>query len=93
MRKLKPEICTSGSGCEPPQEHCRECSHAVFVARMKAGGRIYRLEYSPRFGPEFGRAGQKKVDTRWLPRSGHPVWKAFAEWHKRKFGSFKVREF
>ncbi len=84
-KKLKPEICTSMSGCRPPQDHCRECSHAIFTAILNARGRKYALEFNPQHGPDFGRAGQKYTDTGWTPGPEHPVWPAFWNWFAKKF--------
>lgn len=85
MRKLKPEICTSMSGCKPPQDHCRECSHAIFTAMLEARGRKHLVEFNPQHGPEFGRAGESKVDSGWFPSRNHPVWYAFGKWFAKRF--------
>lgn len=83
MRKLKPTCCTS-MNCSPPQDHCRACSHAIFAATLTAGGRRYRMEFNPYHGPDFGKAGEKKVSG-WCPNRKHPVWPAFGMWFARKF--------
>lgn len=87
-KKLKPEICTSLSGCTPPQDHCRDCSHAIFTAELVARGRKYPLEFNPQHGPDFGKAGKKKVGG-WCPGRSHPVWDAFGKWFAKKFASAK----
>ena len=80
---LNPDICTSIS-CDPPQEHCRECSHAIYKGSCRIDGRRYIWEHSPMFGPLFSRAG--KTECGWTPHPRHPVWKAFERWHDWRFG-------
>lgn len=78
-----PSVCTSGSCGEPPQPHCRDCSHAIFEHRVMIGDNVYRWEYSPQHGPLFSRKGTGECD--WTPNARHKVWKVFQAWHDRTF--------
>jgi len=80
---VKPDICSSFSGCRPPTNYCRNCSHAHFEGRATIKGRLYRWEFNPVFGPLFSRRDQGECD--WTPHARHPVWAAFQRWHDRKF--------
>ena len=82
MKTVKPTICTSFSGCTPPQDYCIQCSHAIYAGRGRGkSGRWYRWEHGPMWGPMFWRKG--KFD--WIPHFRHEAWKAFGMWHDRKF--------
>lgn len=79
----KPDICTSNNAkCQPPMAYCSKCSHAIYFGRAVVGGRVYRWEYSPRFGPLFAKAGSK-AEPDWMPNGRHKVWKAFGKWLER----------
>ena len=82
-KPIIPSICTSLI-CGTPQDHCRECSHAIYKGSATIDGKLYRWEHGPMFGPLFSRAGKKECN--WRPHQRHKVWKAFEKWHDRKFG-------
>ena len=85
MKHPSPQICTSSHGCKPPNEHCRECSHAIFKTTLDVSGRKYIVEYAPQFGVHFSKADRKKVDPGWWPNRNHPVLKAFGKWFNDTF--------
>ena len=81
--KLYPDICNSFSGCVPPQDYCRECSHAHFRGVVESNGKNHRFEFNPQFGVTFLKAegGARKVQ----PAEKNPVWDAFGKWYDEKF--------
>lgn len=83
MRHPKPNVCTSLSGCNNTK-HCRECSHAVYKARLAVGEKVHLMTFSPVFGVLF----TKKVNAicNWTPNARHPLWKVFYAWYEKKFG-------
>ena len=83
MKYPKPNVCTSLSGCNNTK-HCRECSHAVYKARLKGRKKSHYVQFEPLFGPLFAlRPGDR---CNWTPNARHPLWKAFYKWHEEKFG-------
>ena len=88
-RLVRPSICTSTRCGEPPQPHCRDCSHAIYKGTATLSRTTYRWEHSPQFGPLFSR--RKAGECDWTPGARHPVWIAFQRWHDRKFGKANTR--
>lgn len=82
---MKPDFCTSLNANCTHFKYCPKCSHAIYRgrARLTSGGRLYRWEFSPQYGPVFSR--RARGDCNWIPGQRHPVWKAFSEWRARKF--------
>ena len=83
-RLVRPWICTSTRCGEPPQPHCRDCSHAIYRGKATLNRTTYRWEHSPQFGPLFSRRAAGECD--WIPHGRHPVWICFQRWHDKKFG-------
>lgn len=83
-RLVRPSICTSLRCGEPPQPHCRDCSHAIYRGKATLNRTTYRWEHNPQFGPLFSR--RKVGECDWTPHARHPVWTAFQRWHDAKFG-------
>jgi hypothetical protein len=83
-RLVRPSICTSLRCGEPPQPHCRACSHAIYRGKATLNRTTYRWEHNPQFGPLFSRRQDGVCD--WTPNGRHPVWIAFQRWHDAKFG-------
>ena len=83
MKKLYPDICNSFSGCQPPQDHCRNCCHAHFRGIVESNGKKHRFEFNPKFGVTFLKAdgGARKVQ----PSYKNPVWDEWEKWHDDKF--------
>jgi hypothetical protein len=80
---MQPDICTSLSGCAPPQEHCPNCSHAFFNGELYVNGIRWPFEFNPQFGVTFKTAMGGELKTQ--PSEPHPVWAAFGKWHDDKF--------
>ena len=78
-----PDSCSS-LRCVPPQQHCRECSHALFFGEVYARGRRWPFEFSPMFGVIFTRIGDGEPKAL-QPAEDHPVWGAWSAWHKARF--------
>lgn len=47
-RLVRPSICTSMRCGEPPQPHCRDCSHAIYKGTATLNRTTYRWEHNPR---------------------------------------------
>ena len=80
--KTKPDICTS-SICHPPNNHCKECSHAIFTGTLHVNGKRWPFEFRPVYGVTFMKTtgDPKKVQ----PSETHPVWEEWQEWQDAKF--------
>ena len=80
---VAPDVCTS-LHCTPPQDHCRHCSHALFLSEVHVNGQRWPFEFNPIFGVQFTRLsdGQPKAVQ---PSEKHPVWAEWTKWHEEKF--------
>jgi len=81
--KLTPDICSSLSGCAPPQDHCRECSHAYWQVEVVVNGKTNRFEFNPQFGPIFMNCNWDPLKRQ--PCEKNPVRDEFEKWHNKKF--------
>jgi len=75
-KQIKPTICAGGRCRTIPQNHCKECSHAIYERIIKLDGKRYKMHFAPRFGPLFTRANQTKNEPDWTPNWRHKLWKA-----------------
>ena len=81
--EMKPDICTSLS-CVPPQDYCPECSHALFLGEgTDKNGKLWRWEFSPRFGPLFLRKDGEPLSRQPI-RADHRAWVPFDSWMKER---------
>ena len=81
---MDPDICSSFN-CSPPNIHCLDCSHAIYIGTAKVGKRNYRWEFSPRFGPLFYWGKDSQGHWSGPNDENHPLWKAFEKWYYKKF--------
>jgi len=79
---VKPDICTSLI-CHPPQEYCKECSHAIFFGEGEdKKGKIWKWEFRSYGGPLFLRKdGEPLVNQ--PTEDDHPAWEPFEKWFKK----------
>jgi hypothetical protein len=81
--KLTPDICSSLSGCTPPKDHCRECSHAYYRVYVLVNGKTNRFEFNPQHGPIFMNCNWEELKRQ--PSDKNPVWDAFELWYDKTF--------
>jgi len=79
---MKPDICTS-LYCSPPNQHCPDCSHAIYHGEVVSQDRTYRFEFSPQFGVTF--LTVMGTHRQVQPAENNPVWDKFEKWRKGKF--------
>ena len=78
-----PDECTSLI-CEPPNSHCKDCSHALFYGTILTNGKEHKFEFSPQYGVWFlTKTGEHRKRQ---PAEKNPVWIDFQIWHDAKFG-------
>ena len=76
------DICTSLTGCRPC-DYCRKCSHSLtFGEGRDTGGRLWKWEFNPWFGPLFLRADGEPLKRQPIAEN-HPAWAPFEAWQKR----------
>ena len=80
---VMPDICSSLSGCTPPNKHCPECSHAYYEGNAVVNGKDNLFEFNPQYGPFF-RNKDGSLRKR-QPTEKNPVWREFAKWHDSLF--------
>ncbi len=79
---VMPDVCSS-TMCEPPKDHCRECSHALYLGEMRVSGLKWSFEFSPMFGVTFVRRdGTSRFHQ---PKEDSEVWVEWQRWYDDKF--------
>jgi len=82
-RVFMPDICSSMSGCSPPQKHCKECSHSYHFGSIVVNGKEHKFEFNPQYGVMFLKKDGEPRKRQ--PLEKNPVWDEFSRWHDEKF--------
>ncbi len=81
--------CTSYSCKSLGCDYCLKCSHAIWKGEgIAPNGKIWRWEFSPRFGPFFLRKDGELLKYQPVPvenpdKKEHPAWVLFGEWYDK----------
>ena len=82
MKVIKPDICTSFI-CSPPNQYCKECSHAIWVGKgTDRNGKLWIWHFSPVHGPLFLKNDGDPIEKQ--PSEGH-AWILFDKWIMKKW--------
>ena len=77
-----PDICTSLNNCTGG-DYCKQCSHALFIDKIKIKNRTYKFEFNQRYGVTFLKKNDKPSSI-YLSEK-HPFWAEFQKWYDKKF--------
>ena len=80
---VMPDICTSLNNCACG-DYCKQCSHGLFIHKIRIKNKIYRFEFNQRFGVTFINkdGGVSKIQ---ITNENHPFWIEFQKWYDEKF--------